>query len=47
MVVPKHRSTKSLTSETTRMPQPNRSIEVRWLPADLIDDEYENNLRRR
>ena len=43
MVVAKAGSTKPWISETIRMPKPNRPIEVRWLPADLINDEYENN----
>ena len=39
MVLAKPRSAKSLTSGTIRVPEPNRPNEVRWLPADFINDE--------
>ncbi|CAF4649811.1 unnamed protein product [Rotaria sp. Silwood2] len=47
MVVARSCSLGALTSATSRMSEPNSPIEIRWLPADLINIEYEKNLRHR
>lgn len=46
-VIPRPRTTLSLTTGINQMPEPNRPIEVRWLPADIINKTYEETLKQR
>ncbi|CAF1523385.1 unnamed protein product [Rotaria sp. Silwood1] len=32
---------------STKMPEPNRPIEVRWLSGDVVNNEFENCLKQR
>lgn len=46
MVIARPCATSSSCSATS-MHEPNRPIEVRWLPTNVIRDEYEAKLQRR
>ena len=47
MVVARSRRMKSSNCPSTYMSEPNRPIEVRWLSADVINNEFENHLMPR
>ncbi|CAF2064343.1 unnamed protein product [Rotaria magnacalcarata] len=43
MVVARPRRMEASTASST-MPEPNRPIEIRWLPADIVNQDAEKNL---
>ena len=47
LVIARPRRIDTSKSMPTKMPEPNRSIEVRWLSSDVVNNEFENCLKRR
>lgn len=44
MVIARSKPCKNSTASSTRMSEPNRPIEIRWLPAMDVNSEYESIL---
>ena len=47
MVMARSHHIEASNGPSTYMSEPNRPIEVRWLSADVINNEFENRLRLR
>ncbi|CAF5116663.1 unnamed protein product [Rotaria sp. Silwood1] len=47
LVIARPRRIDTSKSMSTKMPEPNRPIEVRWLSGDVVNNEFENCLKQR
>ncbi|CAF4694523.1 unnamed protein product [Rotaria sp. Silwood1] len=47
LVIARPRRIDTSNSMSTKMPEPNRPIEVRWLSGDVVNNEFENCLKQR